>query len=120
MKARVVASAEPTNLQWVFVLIVMGVDCFNAADLANLFFQLPGLQRFLDRQMRVVFCWVCSAPICLSRLALDHDFSPVMMFRTCIAEGDACGVLRATRSTCGRHSSIERVFASGPDRPRRD
>ena len=43
------ASAEPTNLQWVFVLVVMGVDCFNAADLADALFQLPGLQRFLNR-----------------------------------------------------------------------
>ncbi|TWB45569.1 hypothetical protein FBZ98_11539 [Rhizobium sp. ERR 922] len=32
------ASAEPTNLQWAFVLIMVGVDCFNAADFADTLF----------------------------------------------------------------------------------
>ena len=89
VKACVMAPAEPTNLQRVVVLVVVGVDCFNAADLADTFFQLPGLQGSLDRQMRVVLCWVCPTPIRLSCLALDHDVGPVMLFRVCIVEGNA-------------------------------
>jgi len=105
------ASAEPTNLQWVFVLVVMGVDRFNTADLADIFFQLAGLQGSLDRQMRVVFCWVCPAPVRLSRLALDHDVGPVMLFRAYIVEGNASGGLCRTpkhlRSTISIYASLK-------------
>lgn len=93
------APAEPTNLQWVFVLIVMRVDCFNAADLADTFFQLPGFQGSLDRQMRVVFCRICPTPIRLSCLALDHDVGPVMLFRAHIVEGNARGGLQDSKNS---------------------
>ncbi len=105
------ASAEPTNLQWVFVLVVMGVDCFDAADLAGLLFQFACLQRSLHRQMGVVFCRVCSAPVRLSRPALDHDVGPVMLFRAYIVEGNARGGLRRIpkhlRSTISNYASLK-------------
>jgi len=73
------SSAQPADLQWLLVVVVMCINCIVAADLASLSFQLASFHCSLDRQMGVIFCRVCPTPIRLSRLTFDHDVAPVKL-----------------------------------------
>lgn len=65
-------AAEPTDLQRLFIMVVMGIDGIGTADLTGRPFQLAGFQSSLDSEMGIVFGWVCPAPIRLACFALDH------------------------------------------------
>ncbi|TWB45532.1 hypothetical protein FBZ98_1152 [Rhizobium sp. ERR 922] len=74
------SSAQPSNRQWLLVLIVMGVDSFDAADFASLSIDLTRLQGSLNRKMGFVFAGIGPSPVGLAGIRLQHVSLRLMRF----------------------------------------
>lgn len=75
------ASAEPANLKWPRIVVMMGVDpalgCL--ANFARAFLKLAFVESLADRDVRFVAVRVCETPSRLPSIALEVQCRPLGM-----------------------------------------
>ena len=79
---------------------MMGIDCFDPADLTALLFQLACLDCSLHGEVSIIFAWIGTAPIRLAGIGFQHR-----CLLACIT------TLRAWRERLAR--SLPQLYALG-------